>query len=134
MATLTSISGLYSAFHQCDCRLPGYFSIKQANTVLTIVVLRIGLHVLHGRGIRPSLPRRPSNICQRTSQRTLWRNAIHDLELPHRTTLLVYVFLPVNRVKPDPANKIQSSSQSSSRLYRTGFQTSNPQPWPSSPG
>lgn len=53
----------------------------------TLKVLRFGLHVLHGRGIRAGLPGGPRNFHKRASQRAVWADSVHHLQFCHRPTV-----------------------------------------------
>lgn len=55
---------------------------------LTVVVLRLSLHVFHGRCVRPGVPRRLWYICQGASQWSLRPDGFHDCQFFDWITLL----------------------------------------------
>lgn len=65
---------------------------------LYIVVLWLGIHVLHGRRICASIPRRPRYFHQRTRQWPLRRYRLHDCEFRHWSPLFVLVRPPLNLI------------------------------------
>lgn len=65
----------------------GYQKKRIKLTTPTPTVLRLSLHVLHGRRLRPCLPRRPCHVRQRTRQRTLRPDRLPTLKLLNRPTL-----------------------------------------------
>lgn len=51
------------------------------------LVLRFGFYVLHGSGIRTSLPRRPLDIRQRTCQWVIRSDSLYRFKFPDRSSL-----------------------------------------------
>lgn len=56
---------------------------------LTVVVLRLSLHVFHGRCVRPGVPRRLWYICQGASQWSLRPDGFHDCQFFDWITILM---------------------------------------------
>lgn len=57
-------------------------------------VLRLGVHVVHGRGLRPSLPRGPRYIHQGASEWSIRCHSVHDLKFLDRNPVSLYFFSP----------------------------------------
>jgi ABC-type multidrug transport system ATPase subunit len=56
-------------------------------TLCQLHLLRSRLHLLHGRRLRPRLPRRPPHLPQRARKRPLRPHRLHNRQFPHRTPL-----------------------------------------------
>lgn len=60
-------------------------------------VLWLSLHVLHGCCLRARLPRRPGNLCKGACEWIIRSNAVHHRQLPHWSSIPVYVSLPPSK-------------------------------------